>query len=338
VIFFSFPLPAKNSTLHTDMNFQTIVLICISLLFSTSIAFGQQIPRSTLYKYQQVSFNPAIAGIGNLGNAQIVNRNQFMGLPEGSGPRATWLNVDMPIKQINSGVGVSVNQLGQGFENRLILKANYAYFLDLGGNQLGFGLSAGINSIGWDVKNPVYPGGGTNDNFIDQITAQKNYINPIFGFGTCYRTPQFYTSFAISELNNPKLKLQNKRIDYFNRTYWLAVGYDYKPTNPEWTIKTAALVKSTFVATQLSFDLITEYKSFLMGGITYTSSNDLSPIFGVQFNNGGKLDGLMALISYDIMMSKMNTQSSGNLEFMLSYSFTIGIEKENKTYKSVRFL
>jgi hypothetical protein len=75
-----------------------------------------------------------------------------------------------------------------------------------------------------------------------------------------------------------------------------------------------------------------------LGGITYTTSNDLSPIFGIQFNNDSKLDGLMALISYDILLSKMNTQSAGNLEFMLSYSFTIGIEKENKMYKSVRFL
>jgi len=319
------------------MNLRTIVLTFVSAIFTANFATGQQIPRSTLHKYQQLSFNPAVAGIGGMGKAQVLVRNQYMGLPEGAGPQSTWVNFDMPIKKVKSGVGLTINQLSQGFENRLHFKANYAYFIDFGTGELGLGLSAGINSIGWELKNPIYPD-GPNDNFVQQLTAEKNYINPIFGFGACYKTQNFYTSLGITELNQPKLKMQSKKVDYFKRTYWLGAGYDLKTVNPLWVIKSAAFVKTTFAATQLSFDLIAEYKSFLMGGITYTTSGDLSPILGVQFNNDSKFDGLMALISYDILLSKKNTQSVGNLEFMLSYSFTIGIEKENKIYKSVRFL
>ncbi|MDR0941739.1 MAG: type IX secretion system membrane protein PorP/SprF, partial [Bacteroidales bacterium] len=259
------------------------------------------------------------------------------GLPEGAGPQSTWVNFDMPIKKIKSGVGLTINQLSQGFESRLLFKANYAYFINFGNSELSLGLSAGINSIGWEVKNPIYPD-GTDDAFVQQLIAEKNYINPIFGFGACYKASSFYASLGITELNQPKLKLQNQKIDYFKRTYYVGAGYDLKTANPLLIIKPAAFIKTTFATTQLSFDLIAEYKSFIVGGITYTTSGDLSPILGMQFNNGGKLDGLMALISYDILLSKMNTQSSGNLEFMLSYSFTIGIEKENKLYKSVRFL
>ena len=309
------------------------------MIFTAHFAAGQQIPRSTLHKYQQLSFNPAVAGIGGMGKAQVLVRNQFMGLPEKSGPQSNWVNFDMPIKKIKSGAGLTINQLSEGFESRLYFKANYAYFIDFDDAVLGLGLSAGINSIGWELKNPIYPD-GQSDNFVQLLTSKKNYNTPIFGFGTCYKTPNFYASLGITELNQPKLKLQlqGKKVDYFKRTYWLGAGYDLKTVNPLWIIKPAALVKTTFAATQLSFDLIAEYKSFLMGGITYTTSGDLSPILGVQFNNDSKFDGLMALISYDILLSKMKAQSAGNLEFMLSYSFTIGIEKENKLYKSVRFL
>ena len=51
-----------------------------------------------------------------------------------------------------------------------------------------------------------------------------------------------------------------------------------------------------------------------------------------------KLDGLKAIFSYDIVTSKLGGESAGNLEFMLSYDFNLFIEKENKIYKSVRFL
>lgn len=319
------------------MTLRTIVLTFVSLIFIANFAQGQQISRSTLHKYQQLSFNPAVAGVGGMGKAQLLVRNQFMGLPEGAGPQSTWLNFDMPIKKIKSGVGLTINQLSEGFEKRLLFKANYSYFIDFGSGELSLGLSAGVNSIGWNLKSPIYPD-GTEDSFIQKLTAEKNYNNLIFGFGACYKTPNFYASLGITEINQPKLKLQNEKIDYFKRTFWLGGGYDLKTANPLWIIKPAAQIKTTFAATQLNFDLIAEYKSAIMGGITYSTSGELSPVLGLQFSENSKLDGLMAIISYDILLSKMNKQSAGNLEFMLSYSFTIGIEKENKIYKSVRFL
>ena len=34
--------------------------------------------------------------------------------------------------------------------------------------------------------------------------------------------------------------------------------------------------------------------------------------------------------------SKIGTQSSGNLEVMVSYNFNLSVEKENKTYKDYK--
>ena len=77
---------------------------------------------------------------------------------------------------------------------------------------------------------------------------------------------------------------------------------------------------------------------FAIVGISYTSSQDISLNIGAQFKDGTKLDGLKAIFSYDIVTSKLGGESAGNLEFMLSYDFNLFIEKENKIYKSVRFL
>lgn len=300
--------------------------------------FGQQSPRSTLNSFQQMTYNPGVVGSTKYGNIQTVVREQYMNFSENAGPSSMWFNFSMPIKRVNSGVGISINQLTEGFEKRLDLNASYAYHIDLGTGKLGMGLSVGLRSIGWDIKNPIYPD-GTNDAFIDsKILNNENFKNLLLGVGVYYKVNNLFTSFSVTEMNKPTLHSGSSKIDYFNRTYWFSGGYEMKTSNPMWVVKPGMLIKSTISDTQVNFDLITEYNNFIIAGLTYTSSNDFSPLLGVQFNDGSKFDGLKAIFSYDLVTSKIGGQSSGTMEFMVGYNFNLNIEKENKTYKSVRFL
>ena len=48
--------------------------------------------------------------------------------------------------------------------------------------------------------------------------------------------------------------------------------------------------------------------------------------------------GIEVAVSYDIGTSRMQNVSDGSFEFMLGYSFSLDIDKDNRKYKSVRFL
>lgn len=308
------------------------------MFMATIACIAQQSPRSTLSAFHQTTYNPSIVGSTKFGNIQTVVREQYMNFTEDAGPSSVWFNAFIPLSKIQSGVGLSINQLTQGFEKRLDFKANYAYHIDLGTGKLGAGLSVGARTIGWEIKNPIYPD-GQNDAFVDSKIANKeNFVNLLLGFGVYYKVNNIFTSLAITEMNKPVLKSESSNIEYYNRTYWISGGYEFKSSNPMWIFKPNMLIKTTFTDTQLNFDMITEYNNFIIAGITYTSSHDISPLFGVQFNDGSKFDGLRAIISYDIVTSKIGGQSSGNMEFTVGYNFNLSVEKENKTYKSVRFL
>ncbi|MCQ2959797.1 MAG: PorP/SprF family type IX secretion system membrane protein [Bacteroidales bacterium] len=315
-----------------------IVIVSFAIIHFSIDSFAQLNPRSTLYSFHQSSYNPAVCGAYDYGSADLVIRKQYLGFEGNSGPASTWFDFSMPIKSLNSGAGLSIAQTKEGFEKRLSAKLNYAYHLNIGVGSLGFGLSAGLNNAGWDFSNAIYPD-GTSDNFIEStIASQESFSNLLLGFGMFYKRGGLYAAAAVTELNEPALKYETGKTDYLKRHYWLSGGYEYQLSNPKWSLYPSMTLKTTFSDWQASFDCRAIYNNFIIGGICYTSSNDISINIGAQFADGTKLDGLKAIFSYDIVTSKIGGESAGSLEFMVSYDFNIFVEKENKTYKSVRFL
>lgn len=316
-------------------NFFVACCVCSML---GSVAFAQLNPRSTLYAFHQSSYNPAICGAYEFGSACLVMRKQYMGFEDQAGPATTWFDVSMPWKSLKSGVGLSVAQTKEGFEKRVSAKLNYAYQLELGAGTLGMGLSLGLNSVGWDLSGAVYPD-GSSDNFVETtIASQERFSNLLLGFGLFYQRGGLYAATAVTELNEPALKYESGKMDYLKRHYWLSCGYEYQTSSPKLTLYPAMTLKTTFSDWQASFDCRLVYDNFIIGGLCYSSSHDISLNVGVQFKDGSKLDGLRTIFSYDIVTSKLGGESAGNLEVMVSYDFSLFVEKENKTYKSVRFL
>lgn len=305
---------------------------------AVNFCVGQQLTRSGLQTYQLDAINPAIVGYTNFGKAQLTVREQFLGFNDNSGPSSVWLNTSVPIQKINSGVGLHIQKLSQGFENRLEFKGSYAYHIKAQNYNAGIGLSFGTKTIGWDIKNPIYPDGGS-DIFIDnKIANTENFTNIFVGLGVYIKTKNVLGAFSIVDINEPKLKTEGQKTTYYNRTYCATVGYEYTTSNPLWKIKPNTHIKTTLKTTQAAIDLHAEYKKFLITGITYTTNNDISPVIGIKFEDGSKFDGFQAIISYDIIGSKIRRYSSGNMEVTAIYNFNLSIEKENKSYKSVRFL
>lgn len=326
----------RKIVINSKLTIFLIITSCITMTVGT--VFSQQSPGSTLHNYHQNSFNPAETAMNGIGDVSLIVREQYINFPGNAGPSVLWFNSTLPIPSIKSGVGLAVRNQSQGFENRLDFKLNYAYHLQLSNGMLSMGLGFGGSSIGWDIKNPVYPD-GASDTYIDtKISNQENFLNLLLDFGVYYKMRNLYAGFSVTEMNEPKLTYETGESAFYTRHYWLTAGYDYITSNPLFTLHPSMLIKSTVSNTQMTVDVTTIYNRMIVGGVSYTSSNDISLILGVKFGEGRKFEGMRAFFSYDIITSKIKAQSSGNVEFMVGYSFDLSVDKINNSYKSVRFL
>ncbi|MFO7868403.1 MAG: PorP/SprF family type IX secretion system membrane protein [Bacteroidales bacterium] len=314
------------------------ILFFIHIFCVLGVVEAQQSPNSTLYNYHQNSYNPAETAMNETADVSLILREQYMSFAENAGPSVVWFNSSLPLPSIKSGVGVAAKNQTQGFENRLDFKCNYSYHIQLSQGILSMGIGVGGTSIGWDIKNPIYPDGET-DKYVDsRISGQDDFLNLLIDFGVYYKMRNLYTGFSITEMNEPKLTYEDGESDFYKRHYWFTSGYDYITSNPMFTVHPSMLVKTTLVNTQMSIDVSTIYNRLIIGGVSYTTNNDISLICGVKFGEGRKFEGMRAFFSYDIIGGEIRSQSSGNVEFMVGYSFNLTVDKVKKSYKSVRFL
>lgn len=305
--------------------------------------------------YNITSFNPAAAGSTSFGDAFASVRSQQLGFEDYAGnsigPVTQWYGIHMPLKKINSGIGLLVTADKIGFEKTTDFKLSYSYQFKLGEGKLGIGIDLGFVQYTFDLSKAKYPNGIETDGDGSDTWLQSRYamgdnlMKFVLGAGLFYRSKDIYFGISSSQINEPSFSFGDSETNYINRTYWVNAGYNYQTSNPMWVIKPSALLKSNLnfgdsfnSVAQLSFDLLLQYNKFIIGGVSYTSGNDISPIIGIEINNGSKLDGLRAIFAYDFILSALGAESSGSLEVMVGYSFNLSIEKVTKSYKSVRFL
>ena len=84
-----------NSSIQKVIRIIPLAVIAMTLDFQV---LAQLNPRSTLYAFHQSSYNPAICGASEYGNASAVIRKQYMGFVDNAGPATTWIDFSMPIK------------------------------------------------------------------------------------------------------------------------------------------------------------------------------------------------------------------------------------------------
>ena len=330
-----------------------------SLLFFITItgvfsAFCQQEPRSSLYMQNISAFNCASVGSKTQGDVVLDIKQP---LPLGSfkdavgnsvSSNTNWLTFSMPFKKINSGIGLNMTFDNNGlFESSKNIALQYAYQLKIGDGKLGLGANLGINTLSYDFSKAVYSsslktGSGGSDVLIQNISKKNNVIG--LGLGAFYTKGDLYFGTSFTNINSPKLKLNQGTIKYFVPNVYFIAGYTYKPTNPLFVIMPSMQYKTplngiiTITSPQLSLNTLVEYSRFLLLGIEYSTGSNVSFIAGANIKNGSKFDGARFLFAYDLIASKLGTLSQTKFEFLIGYSFNLHVEKTTKSYKSVRFL
>lgn len=307
----------------------------IFLVFFTRLLLGQQDPVLSMYMFNNMSFNPGYAGIQGMANVTASTRQQWVGF-EGA-PTTMIFNASTPFSLfgISSGAGLLVESDEYGFNNDFSVSLSYSYLTPLWNGVLGIGLNGGIINKAikpeWSI-----PEGSTAHTSPsgDPLIPDNNesYVTPDASLGLFYRGPNYYAGLSVTHVTQPKIKYTETNT-YISREYYLTAGYTFQLSNPSLDVTPSVFIVNDGAATQYIINGIMRYNKKAWGGVSYREGDALSAIVGFELYGG-----LIVGYSYDFPLSEIRKGTSGSHEFLVSYSFDIGLGKSTSKYKSIRFL
>ena len=309
----------------------------ITLFLFLSVAmfsFSQQDPQYSLNSFNNATINPGYAGSNEMICAKLLHRSQWMGFD--NAPNTNVINVNAALEPggIKSGVGLTIMQDKLGFESNVLIKAAYAYRMELGDGMLGIGLGLGLinKSIDGDWNSPSSLETGGNV-FLDQsIPHMDSRMTFDLDFGGYYLTKDYYVGLSTTHLNKSTLKVDDKQSIFNARHYYVSGGYHYQLPNPLLLFSPSLLVKTDGATTQFNVNALITYNNKISGGVAYSVGDAISPMIIARIGE------IQAGLSYDIGLSDIAKYNNGSFEFFLGYCFTITKDTRQGKYKGVRFL
>ncbi|MFN7014483.1 MAG: PorP/SprF family type IX secretion system membrane protein, partial [Bacteroidia bacterium] len=117
-----------------------LIVVLTLIIFSAN---AQNDIQFSHFMFNELIYNPAVAGNSNKIHANLVARQQWMGVE--NAPSTQFLNAHTWLEKIGGGVGLVILNDKLGFENSLTARLNYAYHLKLSEKAtISAGLSAGF--------------------------------------------------------------------------------------------------------------------------------------------------------------------------------------------------
>jgi type IX secretion system PorP/SprF family membrane protein len=323
------------------------VYIFIGLLGIATVGFCQQDPQFTQYMYTILPINPSYAGNAGI-CASLHYRQQWAGFmdinPETgdkykSSPRDILFSIHSPVKALHGGLGLSIYSDALGHQSDIGVKLAYSFRMNIGGGNLGIGLSADFLSR--TIKtSEYYPGNSGDDAIVKNIADNDMYVDVSFG---AYYQMQDKWYAGISSTQLISAIGGNKVYQKGARHFYALGGHSFTvPSNPNWTLKPSAILKTDLTIVQLDLTLLADYNNLVWFGASYRIIDAIALIVGAKpfINSPTAIRGLEIVASYDINTSKIMRykRSYGGPEFCLKYCFNIVTKPSVYGYKGTRLL
>lgn len=295
---------------------------------------SQQDPLSSQYMFNNLTYNPGVAGTSGMICATAINRQQWVGFK--GAPSTTVFNISAPVSpfKIKSGVGLLIESDKVGFDKDINLSFSYSYLIDIGAGKLGLGVNLGmINkslSPTWEIPSGDLHTPASGDPLIPE--NKESYVAFDAGLGAFLKSEKYYAGLSVTHLNQPKIKY-SKGTPYISRHYYATAGYILQLPNPSLELLPSVFAFSDGKAAQVTITSLVRYNKKVWGGVSYRAGDALIGIIGFELYNGLRLG-----YSYDFTLSDVSKNSSGSHEFMVNYCFDLSLGKSPMKYKSIRFL
>jgi type IX secretion system PorP/SprF family membrane protein len=313
----------------------TVLTLMVSLSATAQVYF-----QNTMYAFNRFVYNPAAAGMAQMGmengvNLTLLGRQQWLGI-EGA-PRLSTLFVNSPVSSLNGGIGASLIVDQQGPLTSTGLDVSYAFYLldsEESNLRLSIGVSGGFRQKAlngnwiYDTSNgedPILP--GANSSAIVPSLGAGIYLSDADG--------RFFVGLSGLDLLEPSLEglLLNTGVGEdsdVDRSFYLIGGYKFDldfGTGNEMSITPTIMAKTdeTFPP-QVDMNVYWNYNPVTLG-LGYRFFNDsFSAMLGVNVN-----DRTFLGYSYDYTMNALN--AAGDLsthEIIISYTFPASTGKQNR--------
>jgi type IX secretion system PorP/SprF family membrane protein len=191
--------------------FRLILGIFYSLL-STSL-LAQQDPGLSMFSFNTITLNPALAGLQGESYAQIHYRNQwtqYQSTYDGSGNLGTQIaGISLPISKFNAGASIFyLSDKTPSGVGQQMLNLQFSKHFQLGVGTISAGVRLGLNSKSFDGR--VYKPRDENDPVIDPLLGKSvSQSLPNIGFGFVYSLDNFRFGINGDHLNSPSYTFQS---------------------------------------------------------------------------------------------------------------------------------
>jgi len=294
------------------------IFILIYIVIFSAKSFAQLGTPLAQYSGNQLMFNPACAGLGDVLAVNMSIRKQWVQIP--GAPSLISLNAHMPTENLKHGLGAVLQREDWGPMSGTFGYANYAYKMHIHGNVLSLGLQAGFyNSVvDWTkIEHAPDPGDPT---LRFRREAKTNFDVNI---GAYWFTQGYYLSLSAKHLMPPKLDFIR---DTFSNSGWyphmgtqfyLMSGYEIWlnqdwSLRPEWFMR---YVHLTPMAINLGVHAVYRNRYFL-GLNGQTGQNMLS------FSARGLITDYFRLgYSYNVYFGAIRSAQQGSHEISLTYLY-----------------
>lgn len=301
--------------------------------------FGQNANYSSLYMFNQMYYNPGYAGDGNDIEFKGLIRNQWMGFP--GAPNTQTFNIDAPFKLFHQQHGAAISIIIDEFGNfrNTGLNISYAYRRSLVQGDLGIG--AGLSMLNHTIDGEWIKNEGTVDPSIPEPGATAPLIFDL-NLGLYYRSDNLFMSVSMMNAMRSHVNYLNEEgvnnvstnnSSFFGRQVFFSTGYEYQLANPMFAIQPGAFVATDFASTQVTVSGIVTYSRKVFAGLSYKQTDAVTVLAGIDLPSG-----INVAVSYGLNTSRIIRSSTGSFEFMVGYSFNLDMDKDNRKFKSVRFL
>lgn len=308
--------------------------VILALILPATVVFGQQDPVVSNYMFNTQTYNPAYSGMTGMITATALTRQQWVGFP--GAPSTMIFNVNTPFSLfgLRSGAGLLVEADKYGFSNDIDLSLSYSALLPVGSGTLGAGFSVGLLNKTlapeWFIPSGTSHTPPSGDPLIPE--NDESFLALDISAGVYYQGLNYYAGISVTHLNQPKIKY-SETATYVSREYYLTAGYYYQLPNPSLELIPSVFIVNDGATTQYLATGMVRYNKKIWGGVSYRISDAITGFAGVELYNGLKIG-----YGYDFPISEIRKGTSGSHEFVVSYSFDLGLGRSVTKYKSIRFL
>ncbi len=304
-----------------------LLIFLISSVFYRNVE-AQQPTQYTMYMFNPLQYNPAIAGKDDAINIIGTLRQQWVGF-EGN-PTSQNLSIDLPINIINGGVALQFDndQLGAG--SFLQIGAAYAqrvYFAE--DNFLSIGIMAKFSQMminGSKLRTPE--GFYTNsildhqDGFLTNSTMSGSTVTN--NVGLYYENKNINLGAGIVNLLPSKIPLGNNNYS-LKSNYFINLATNFQINRIKLT--PSLLFKTDFIQHQLDLSLVSEIVSKYYVGISNRGFGNktfesVAILAGINLN-----EKLKFCYSFDIGTSKLKSFNNGSHEIIMKYTLQNNLGK-----------